>query len=106
MYKVLLVNLSRISTIKNKKAHVQTWASYKGINANDALVIHASNYVENFGVEKHTAYAVLKEASKVLFDRRFTYQSLTDKGNVKTTHCRWIRGLFKCTNQSCINLIK
>jgi hypothetical protein len=36
-----------------------------------------------FWCRKHTAYAVLKEASKVLFDRRFTYQSLTDKGNVK-----------------------
>ena len=77
----------------------------KGINANDALVIHASSYIENFGVEKHTAYAVLKEASKVLFDRRFTYQSLTDKGNVKTTHSRWVSEISYIDNEASVSLI-
>lgn len=77
----------------------------KGINANDALVIHASSYIENFGVEKHTAYAVLKEASKVLFDRRFTYQSLTDKGNVKTTHSRWVSEISYIDKEASVSLI-
>jgi plasmid replication initiation protein len=69
------------------------------------LVIHASSYIENFGVEKHTAYAVLKEASKVLFDRRFTYQSLTDKGNVKTTHSRWVSEISYIDNEASVSLI-
>ncbi|WP_335991576.1 replication initiation protein RepM [Acinetobacter bereziniae] len=77
----------------------------KGINANDALVIHASSYIKNFSVEKHTAYAVLKEASKVLFDRRFTYQSLTDKGNVKTTHTRWVSEISYIDNEASVSLI-
>ena len=71
-------------------AIIQARDTGKGINANDALTIHASNYIETFKVEKHTAYAVLKDACKVLFDRRFTYQSITNKGNIKTTHSRWV----------------
>jgi plasmid replication initiation protein len=47
----------------------------------------------------------LKEASKVLFDRRFTYQSLTDKGNVKTTHSRWVSEISYIDNEASVSLI-
>lgn len=77
----------------------------KGINANDALTVHASSYIKNFGVEKHTAYAVLKDACKVLFERRFTYQSLTEKGNIKTTQSRWVSEISYIDNEASVSLI-
>lgn len=86
-------------------AIIQARKTGKGINANDALTIHASNYIENFHVEKHTAYAVLKEACKVLFDRRFTYQSMTTKGNIKTTHSRWVSEISYVDNEATVSLI-
>ena len=86
-------------------AIIQARETGKGINANDALTIHASSYIENFNVEKHTAYAVLKEACKVLFDRRFTYQSMTTKGNIKTTHSRWVSEISYVDNEATVSLI-
>lgn len=86
-------------------AIIQARETGKGINANDALTIHASSYIKNFDVEKHTAYAVLKDACKVLFDRRFTYQSMTTKGNVKTTHSRWVSEISYVDNEATVSLI-
>ena len=37
-------------------AIVEARETGKGINANDALTVHASSYVQQFNVEKHTAY--------------------------------------------------
>ena len=48
--------------------------SGKGINANDPLIVHASSYINQFDVERHTAYQALKDASKDLFARQFSYQ--------------------------------
>lgn len=86
-------------------AIIQARDTGKGINANDALTIHASNYIETFKVEKHTAYAVLKDACKVLFDRRFTYQSMTNRGNIKTTHSRWVSEISYIDNEATVSLI-
>jgi plasmid replication initiation protein len=86
-------------------AIIQARETGKGINANDALTIHASSYIDNFGVERHTAYMVLKEACKVLFDRRFTYQSMTAKGNIKTTHSRWVSEISYVDNEATVSLI-
>lgn len=86
-------------------AIIQARETGKGINANDALTIHASSYIDNFKVEKHTAYAVLKDACKVLFDRRFTYQSMTNKGNIKTTHSRWVSEISYVDNEATVSLI-
>ena len=77
----------------------------KGINANDALIIHASDYIENFGVERHSAYKALKDACKVLFERKFTYQSLTDKGNLKTTQSRWVSEISYVDNEAKVSLV-
>ena len=44
-----------------------------GITENSLLAIHASSYINTFNVEKHTAYTVLRDASKSLFKRYVTY---------------------------------
>ena len=48
---------------------------------------------------------MLKEACKVLFDRRFTYQSMTTKGNIKTTHSRWVSEISYVDNEATVSLI-
>ena len=48
--------------------------SGRGINANDPLTVHASSYINQFNVERHTAYQALKDACKDLFARQFSYQ--------------------------------
>lgn len=63
----------------------------KGITENSVLEVHASNYINTFYVEKHTAYKVLKEASKSLFDRYVTYHDQNPKtGKDRSFHCRWV----------------
>lgn len=62
-----------------------------GISENSLLEVHASSYINTFNVEKHTAYMVLKEASKSLFDRYVTYHDINPKtGKDRSFHCRWV----------------
>ncbi len=57
-----------------------------GLNAEQYLHISASRYAKQFNVEMHTAYEVLQQAEKTLFERRFTF--LNERHNeVKS---RWI----------------
>ena len=55
-------------------AIIEARESGKGINANDPLTIHAESYINQFGVARQTAYQALKDASKDLFARQFSYQ--------------------------------
>ena len=64
--------------------------SGKGINANDPLTVHAESYINQFKVEKHTAYQALKDACKDLFARQFSYQQRSAKGNTTNMTSRWI----------------
>nr|CDS63396.1 replication protein [Sphinx1.76-related DNA] len=61
----------------------------KGINANDPLTVHASSYINQFNVERHTAYQALKDACKDLFARQFSYQEKRERGRANITS-RWV----------------
>lgn len=62
-----------------------------GITKNSLLEVHASSYINTFNVEKHTAYTVLRDASKSLFDRYVTYHDINPKtGKDRSFHCRWV----------------
>ena len=62
----------------------------KGITPDSLLQIHAHSYAEHFDVNKETAYAVMKDASKGLFDRYVTYHDKNPKtGKDRSFHCRW-----------------
>ena len=62
-----------------------------GITENSLLEVHASSYINCFDVDKSTAYRVLKEASKGLFDRYVTYHDKNPKnGRDRSFHCRWV----------------
>lgn len=86
-------------------AIVEARESGKGINANDALTIHASSYMQNFNVEKHAAYKALKEASKDLFSRQFSYQELSPKGNVTNITSRWVSQIGYTEDEASVQLI-
>jgi len=63
----------------------------KGITPDSLLHIHAHNYAEHFNVNKETAYTVMKDASKGLFDRYVTYHDKNPKtGKDRSFHCRWV----------------
>lgn len=61
----------------------------QGINANDPLTVHASSYINQFNVERHTAYQALKDACKDLFARQFSYQEKRERGRANITS-RWV----------------
>ena len=62
-----------------------------GITENSLLEVYANSYINTFHVEKHTAYTVLKDASKSLFDRYVTYHDVNPKtGKDRSFHCRWV----------------
>ena len=62
-----------------------------GISENSLLEVHASSYIKTFNVEKHTAYTILRAASKSLFDRYVTYHDVNPRtGKDRSFHCRWV----------------
>ena len=86
-------------------AIVEARESGKGINANDALTIHASTYIKNFNVEKHSAYTSLKEASKSLFSRQFSYEEVNQNGNITQYTSRWVSKIGYTKNEASVDLI-
>ena len=75
----------------------------KGIN--EPLTIHAESYVNQFGVHRNTAYKVLKSACNDLFARQFSYQSLSEKGNIQNHRSRWVSEIIYAENEAIVKLI-
>ena len=71
-------------------AIIEARESGKGINANDPLIIHAESYINQFNVHRNGAYKALKDACDDLFARQFSYQSLSEKGNIQNHRSRWV----------------
>ena len=72
-------------------AIIEARNSGQGITHDSLLRIHASNYAKQFGVNDKTAYTVVKDASKGLFDRYVTYHDKNPKnGKDRSFHCRWV----------------
>lgn len=86
-------------------AIVEARNSGKGINTNDALSVHASSYVETFQVTRQAAYMALKTACDDLFERRFSYQSLTENGNIKNHKSRWVSEVVYNDKEATVELI-
>ncbi|MCU4342583.1 replication initiation protein RepM [Acinetobacter pittii] len=86
-------------------AIVEARESGKGINANDPLTIHAESYINQFGVHRNTAYQALKDACDDLFARQFSYQSLSEKGNVINHKSRWVSEVAYVDNEAVVRLI-
>lgn len=86
-------------------AIVEARESGKGINANDPLTVHAESYINQFSVHRNTAYQALKDACDDLFARQFSYQSLSEKGNVINHKSRWVSEVAYIDNEAVVRLI-
>ena len=86
-------------------AIVEARESGKGINANDPLTVHAENYINQFGVHRNTAYQALKDACDDLFARQFSYQSLSEKGNIQNHKARWVSEVIYVEQEAVVKLI-
>lgn len=86
-------------------AIVEARESGKGINANDPLTVHAESYINQFNVHRNTAYQALKDACDDLFVRQFSYQSLSEKGNVINHKSRWVSEVAYIDNEAVVRLI-
>lgn len=61
-----------------------------GITADKPLVVRAEDYAEQFKVTRQAAYMALKEATTGLFERQFTYEQVTQRGNREMVKSRWV----------------
>lgn len=86
-------------------AIIEARESGKGINANDPLTVHAESYINQFGVERHTAYQALKDACKDLFARQFSYQQRSPKGNITNMTSRWVSEIGYTENEATVQLV-
>lgn len=72
-------------------AIIQARETGEGISSDSLLHVHAHTYAEHFDVNKSTAYTVMKDACKGLFDRYVTYHDKNPKtGKDRSFHCRWV----------------
>ena len=86
-------------------AIVEARESGKGINANDPLTVHAESYINQFSVHRNTAYQALKDACDDLFARQFSYQSISEKGNIINHKSRWVSEVAYIDNEAVVRLI-
>ena len=77
-------------------------AREKGHSTDKDLTVHAETYITHFNVTPQNAYIVLKDASKSLFERRFSYQKLTAKGNIENVLSRWVQRISYVENEALV----
>jgi hypothetical protein len=86
-------------------AIIEARQSGKGINANDPLIVHAESYINQFNVHRNGAYKALKDACDDLFARQFSYQSLSEKGNIQHHKSRWVSEIIYVEKEAVVKLI-
>ena len=68
------------------------------------LTIHVDSYINHFNVHRNTAYQALQDASRNLFERRFSYQKLTPKGNIENVTSRWVQRVSYVENEALVRI--
>jgi len=71
---------------------------------NKDLTIHVDSYINHFNVHRNTAYQALQDASRNLFERRFSYQKLTPKGNIENVSSRWVLRVSYVDNEALVRI--
>lgn len=72
----------------------------KGITANDYLEIHANDYISAFGADRSSTYKTLKENSRQLFKREFSFVD----GSAKVLS-RWVSSIRYHDDKATVSLI-
>ena len=68
------------------------------------LTVHVDSYINHFNVHRNTAYQALQDASRNLFERRFSYQKLTPKGNIENVMSRWVQRISYVENEALVRI--
>ena len=76
-----------------------------GITADKPLMVRAEDYAEQFKVTRQAAYMALKEATTGLFERQFTYEQLTKRGNVEVVKSRWVSQVSYIENEGTVSIV-
>lgn len=85
-------------------AILETRRAGEEISSTKTLTITASSYMNNFDTNYNGAYQALKDACTHLFERRFSYQRLTPKGNKETVISRWVQSIAYVENEAIVRL--
>jgi plasmid replication initiation protein len=86
-------------------AIVEARKNNKPITSDDILAIHASSYIKQFDVERHTAYESLKNAVNTLFARQFSYtQNYKNTGKREVVRSRWVSRISYVDDLAIINI--
>jgi plasmid replication initiation protein len=85
-------------------AIVEARREKKQITENSIITIKSDIYISNFDVHRNTAYEALKTACNNLFDRRFSYQKLTEKGNIENIKSRWVQKVSYVENEALVRV--
>lgn len=75
-----------------------------GITADKPMEVRAEDYAKQFKVRPHTAYESLKEATSGLFNRYFTYEQLTLRGNKEVVKSRWVSQISYVENEGFVSI--
>lgn len=75
-----------------------------GITTDKPLIVRAEDYAEQFKVTRQTAYKGLKEAANGLFNRYFTFEQLSKKGNVEVVKSRWVSQISYVETEGAISI--
>lgn len=79
-------------------------ARQNGTPTDQDLTVHAESYVNHFNVHRNTAYQALKDACDNLFERRFSYQKLSSRGNIEHVKSRWVQRITYVENEALVRL--
>jgi len=55
------------------------------------MTVYAADYADRFNVTRQAAYMALHDASKQLFERRFTFERISSQGTRRQVVSRWIQ---------------
>ena len=77
----------------------------QGITADSKLEIHASDYMNNFDVDKSAAYEALKGAVNNLFNRQFSYKEQNDSGKEFVIKSRWVSQIGYADEHATLQII-
>lgn len=70
------------------------------------LTIHASEYMERFGVERQSAYEALQSACESLFERRLMYRAIDpETGKLGVYKSRWVSKIGYIREAGCVQLM-
>lgn len=69
-----------------------------------AITVKADEYAKAFSTTRQASYIALKEASKTLFNRQFSYKEKDKDGIIYTVTARWVTRVYYADDEAIIKL--